>query len=144
MTRFALNYSRETAIPSAAFPHRKLTPRPYLALNLIARPKSLRCYALIDSGADDNVFPSSFAEQLGLDVTKGRHYSFSGAGSVGQDAFFFEIDIEILGITRFSSPVGFSPALNKWGHGLLGQNGFFDRFPVEFDLPNGLFALHVP
>jgi hypothetical protein len=99
---------------------------------------------VVDSGADDNVFPSSFARRLGFDLANGRHYSFGGAGGGGQDAYFFDVEIEIVGITKYSSSVGFSPAVNKWGYGLLGQNGFFDRFPLEFDLPHGIFALHVP
>jgi hypothetical protein len=104
--------------------------------------ESFKCYALIDSGADDCVFPASFAKQLGLDIAKGRHYPFGGAADGNQDAYFFDLDIEIVGITTYSASVGFSLALEKWGHGLLGQNGFFDRFPLEFDLSRGIFALH--
>ena len=125
------------------FPQRTSTLRPYLALNLINSFHSVRCYALIDSGADDSVFPASFAKQLGLDFAQGRHYPFGGAADGNQDAYFFDLDVEVVGITRYSASVGFSAALEKWGHGLLGQNGFFDRFPLEFDLPSGIFALHT-
>jgi len=37
--------------------------------------------------------------------------------------------------------VGFSPALESAGIGLLGQNGFFDRFRVEFDLQKNHFFI---
>ncbi|HEY0701312.1 MAG TPA: hypothetical protein VGD60_00965 [Candidatus Acidoferrales bacterium] len=78
-----------------------------------------------------------------MDLADGRHYPFGGAADGNQDAYFFDVDIEVAGITKYSASVGFSAALEKWGHGLLGQAGFFDRFPIEFDLPNGIFALHA-
>jgi len=38
-------------------------------------------------------------------------------------------------------PIGFTTALENAGIGLLGQNGFFDRFRIGFNLRKGIFTL---
>lgn len=144
MTPYVLNYSGPRATPSAAFPTRKSTPRPYLALNLINGNNTFKCYGLIDYGADDCIFPSSFAPTLGLQHLTGRHYPYGGAGDGKQDAYFFDLQMEIIGVTQLSLPIGFSTAMDRWGHGVLGQNGFFDQVPVSFDLRQGKFCLYLP
>jgi hypothetical protein len=102
------------------------------------------CYALIDSGADDCIFPASFGRQLGLDIQTGRHYPFGGAGSVNLDAYFFDIQIAIPGIRRsYNLAVGFTEALEPQGCGLLGQNGFFDRFSVRFNHSRGIITINT-
>ena len=90
------------------------------------------------------MFPASFAARIGLDLEQGAHYQFGGAGSAGQAAWFFEITLKIMTVISYPVSVGFTPALESVGCGLLGQNGFFDRFKVDFDLANGLFYLETP
>jgi len=102
----------------------------------------LHCYALIDSGADDCIFPASFGRQLGLDIATGRHYPFGGAGSNNLAAYFFDMQLGIPGIRKsYKVAIGFTEALE--GHGLLGQNGFFDRFSVRFNQARGMIIIHV-
>jgi hypothetical protein len=142
--RYVLNYRLHQVIPSDAFPVRKNTPRPYLALNLINNNRAFRCYGLVDSGADDCIFPASFARQLGLDYQAGKHYQFGGAGEGDQSAYFFDLGLEIVGIIKYSIPIGFSPIMDKFGAGVLGQNGFFDHLSLGFHLPRGVFAIYTP
>jgi hypothetical protein len=142
--QYVLNYFGKPVTPTAAFPQRTTARRPYLALNLINQASFFRCYALVDSGADDCIFPSSFAAQLGLNYLTGRHYPFGGAASGQQDAYFFDLEIDIIGISRYAVPIGFSPALEQWGHGLLGQCGFFDKFTVAFYQSENKFTLTMP
>jgi hypothetical protein len=76
----------------------------------------------------------------------GEKYGFTGAEGGSQEARFFDIQITIPANPpiRFRAPVGFTNTMNKSGFGLLGQHGFFDRFPVGFDRACGLLTLDVP
>jgi hypothetical protein len=89
------------------------------------------------------MFPSVFAGQIGLQLTAGRPYLFSGAGSRRQLAYFFDIEIEIAGVLRYQLPLGFTQAMDASRVGLLGQNGFFDRFDVCFRLRERNFILEI-
>ena len=71
----------------------------------------------------------------------GRRYAFGGVGSSGQEAYFHKVDLEIVGLAVQSLSVGFSTSLDGRGHGLLGQNGFFERFSVRFDHKKGTFTI---
>lgn len=101
------------------------------------------CYAIVDSGADDLVFPASFAAKIGLNLQQGAFYQFGGAGSSNQPAWFFPITLSIGAVISYQVSVGFTPALEVAGVGLLGQNGFFDRFRVDFDLRNHVFYIET-
>jgi hypothetical protein len=142
--QFVFSYSHIPISTSPAFPDRRSTPRPYLALNLINGTRQFKCYALIDSGADDCIFPASFAVQLGLQIPSGRRYPYGGAGDGTQQAYFFDLEMEIVAVSKLTVPIGFSAALDKFGHGLLGQNGFFNQVDVGFNLAAGTFVLHLP
>lgn len=143
MARYVLKYRAIVVAPNAAFPARRTTQRPYVAIDLFNGTRSFRSYALIDSGADDCIFPASFARQLGLNYLAGRHYPFGGAGDGNQDAYFFDLELDIIDISRYAVPIGFSPSVEKFGHGVLGQNGFFDRFSLSFHLARGVFSIYT-
>jgi hypothetical protein len=89
------------------------------------------------------VFPASFADKIGLTLQQGAFYQFGGAGSSNQPAWFFPIALSVGTVITYQVSVGFTPALDGVGVGLLGQNGFFDRFRVDFDLRNGLFYIET-
>lgn len=141
MAKFSANYSLVPIKSSEAFPKRTSTYRPYLNVTLIHGERTFRCHATADSGADDCVFPSIFASCIGLNLTAGRPYLFSGAGSQDQVAYFFDIEIEIGGGPRYHLPVGFAQTMAISRVGVLGQNGFFDRFDVHFLLRERKFIL---
>jgi len=142
VANYVLSYSVDPTNPSPAFPNRTTTCRPRLAVTLISGNESFACYALIDSGADDCIFPASFGTVLGLNVRTGRHYTFGGAGGGGvQSAYFFDLQIAIQNVGKYKMPIGFTTALQNAGIGLLGQNGFFDRFRIGFNLRKGIFTL---
>jgi aspartyl protease len=113
-----------------------------LNLSLQTATAALNCYAIVDSGADDCVFPASFASQLGLDLSRNtRTFRFGGVGSSNQVAYFFDLNVTFEQVVSYKMSVGFSPALEAVGIGLLGQNGFFENFRVTFDLSGGFFTL---
>lgn len=144
MRQFLLDYSRIPVVPSLAFPDRRSTPRPLIALELLNGTNRLKCYGLIDSGADDCIFTASFAALLGLRIPNARSYRYGGAGSEDQEAYFFDLHVEIIAIGKLTLPIGFSPAMDKFGCGLLGQNGFFSQVAVSFNLPARNLTLTLP
>ncbi|MGB8673915.1 MAG: hypothetical protein WCD27_06135 [Candidatus Acidiferrales bacterium] len=143
MTNFVFRYNTDLVNPpTQAFPKRTITHRPRIAVVLAAGTVIFSCYALVDSGADDCIFPTSFGTQLGLNVPTGKQYPFGGAGGGAiQMAYFFDLQLAIPQVGKYSIPIGFTDALESVGLGLLGQNGFFDRFRVSFNLKKGIFTL---
>jgi len=57
--------------------------------------------------------------------------------------YYWKVTID-LGVAQTEALAGFTEDMNSKGHGLLGQHGFFDRFKVQFDLPNKLFWIETP
>jgi len=102
-------------------------------------------YAILDSGADQCLFPGFIVGLLGLDPQNARKSTFQGVGSVNQvSTFFDDIGITVGAMPKFAGTIAFSPALNQSGYGLLGQGEFFSRFKVDFDLPNRFFYIEDP
>jgi hypothetical protein len=56
-------------------------------------------------------------------------------------SFYAEITLRIQELITLTVLAGFSSSLDNWGLGLLGQFGFFDRVPVNFNLPLGYFEI---
>jgi len=95
--------------------------------------------ALVDSGADDCLFPLDVAQFLGLplDPTKTHRYGGIGQGSI--TAVFETVTLQVGGWS-FPLYAGFSDASSVVP--LLGQNGFFDLFEVRFNLPKAVIELN--
>lgn len=86
---------------------------------------------LIDSGSDECIFPAAIGRILGLTVEAGKKQPFMGAGAANNAAYFHRVALSfMLDSTqfRFSAYLGFSPAMDFPGIGLLGRVGFSDRF----------------
>ena len=96
--------------------------------------KSTRYYGLIDSGSDTCIFSSEIADVIGIDVKSGREQPIGGVVEGQRRSMYFHtVEVEIAGWTH-SCEVAFMPDLAKNGHGLLGRNGFFNRFSfVKFE-----------
>jgi hypothetical protein len=141
LAKYPVSYTHVEIAPCPAFPNRRTTARPILPVILQNGGQEWSCYALVDSGADDVIFPASFAARLGFTLQRGAYYQFGGAGSANQPAWFFPLALNIGTAISMQAFVGFSPALESAGIGLLGQNGFFDRFRVEFDLQKNHFVI---
>ncbi len=105
---------------------------------MIARLKAdngntFRCIALPDSGADQCVFPLSFAIALQLDPLQMKQQLTGGVGNTGNITYYNNLTIEIENGPTFTTIVGFTAGLEASGFGLLGQSGFFENFVVTFD-----------
>lgn len=142
MPLYSVPYTFVPKGKSPAFPTRISTPRPILRVTLQSPTNIWTAEAIVDSGADDCVFPVSYASRLGLDIANNtRTFIFGGAGSKNQIAYFFDLKVTFEDFVSYKLPIGFSSALESVGIGLLGQNGFFENFAVSFDLANRHFFL---
>jgi hypothetical protein len=107
----------------------------------------VRTLALLDSGADDCIFPASLAGPLGITIPNQNSYIFSGSGQASQVAFFENVEVAIWDyrsrtpVTVFGLYAGFCETMEHTGLGLLGQVGFFSKFKVTFDHADGYFEI---
>ena len=101
------------------------------------------CVAIVDSGADNCVFPASFAGALGLDLLQMKSNLTGGVGSTANVTHFDTIEIDF-GAGPFEVYAGFTAGMDLHGIGLLGQAGFFDRFDVMFSHKTGQFHINLP
>ena len=115
--------------------------RPIIPIGLSWGSQALESFALIDSGADLNLFDAELGAALGIDVLDGEAVPFSGAQEGRPTIAYLHNVFLVVGTKRFQAPVFFSYHLNNNGHGLLGQRGFFDRFLVTFDYRKELIQL---
>ena len=103
--------------------------RPIIPISLRFNNRSIRYEALIDSGADFNIFPLEIAENLGIKLERGKKIYFSSVSGDALDGVITDLVLE-LGSTRVETKVVFAQV----GNGVLGQYGFFDNFQIKFDL----------
>lgn len=83
---------------------------------------------LIDSGADYCIFNIELAKALGIKLTKKR-IDFRGVGKEKVKGFWGEVGIKI-GNQTYQIKTIFAE-ISNFGHGILGQQGFFDHFDVK-------------
>lgn len=114
--------------------------------------------ALPDSGADQCLFPQSFAIALGLDPLTMKQQLTGGVGNAGNVTYYDDLTIEIgllqpdatganatfVAKASFKTYAGFTAGLDPQGMGLLGQSGLFENYSVTFDRKNRLFHIDVP
>jgi len=126
----------ELPFSSPAFPNVTRTFRPTVKTTLKCGQVHLPFLfeSVIDSGADQCLFPSAYAPFLGIDVASGPSHQMSGVGSLGR-AYFHKVQVTVkVGETllQFECYAGFSSLLVSFG--LLGRQGFFELFEeVAFD-----------
>jgi hypothetical protein len=97
----------------------------------------------LDSGADHCVFPAIFAPALGIDLLTLKKHLTSGIGSPANPTYYTDLDITLDRVIKFKSYVGFTPALDAHGMGLLGQAGFFEYYNVHFYLKQLKFTIET-
>ena len=126
-----LPYEKDVASPTEAFPKRKAIFRPKISIRLIKGTRFVNCLALVDSGADECIFPAELGELIGIHIIKGKIQHFRGIGRGIITAYFHNVTLQA-GEHKFTSYVGFSDAPGVVP--ILGQSGFFNLFRVCFDL----------
>ncbi len=118
--------------------------RPMVDLILLApNGEALQTPALVDSGADFCLFPLDAAHLLGLDITVLPHAVTAGVGSVSNVTYFADLTINLENGIIFDTKVGFTEGMNGAGFGLLGQQGFFENYNVEFLHRERIFTIEA-
>lgn len=126
------DYHKYAGEPTEAFPGRKSNLRPVLPVTLVNGEKEISIYALVDSGADYNIFNAEVGEAIGLDVKEGKKLYFWGTSGEKQLAFFHDVIIKVGG-WDYECYCGFSYDIGHLPYGILGQNDFFQKFKIIFD-----------
>lgn len=113
------------------YPYREITStikRPII--QVIVRSKNYFAIypVLIDSGADYCIFSFELAEKLEITLLKTK-VEFKGVGKDKIIGRFGEVEIKINHVS-YSTKVLFAE-ISKFGHGILGQIGFFDHFDIK-------------
>ena len=135
-------YNKYPLEKSEAFPEKTSIFYPTLKLTLI-NPKTKQVFpnyvVLVDSGASACVFHAGIGEAIGMDIESGKKVPMRGITAGKGEQFFHNVILVIEG-TSIENYVGFSCDL-KFPFGLLGQEGFFDKFRVCFDSPKKEFEI---
>lgn len=103
----------------------------------------MRCIVCLDSGADHCVFPAIFAPNLGIDLLTLKKHLTGGVGSTANPTYYTDLEIYLAPGIQFKSYVGFTPAMDAQGIGLLGQQGFFDYYTVSFRQKESKFTIET-
>lgn len=117
---------------NSPFPNKKSALRPVIQIDFETSKSNLGYYVLIDSGADYCIFHAQVGEQLGLDIKSGASLTFFGTSGTPQVAYFHKITFKIGG-HHHTCKVGFSYDMDQLAYGILGQDGFFNKWTVKFE-----------
>jgi hypothetical protein len=94
---------------------------------------------LIDTGAVISVMPSVFGEVLGLEIKKGEPFLIKGIDNVNMPSHVHEVNF-FIDKYEIKLRIAFSDSF-KFPFGLLGREGFFDFFNVDFHQKEGFYEI---
>lgn len=115
------------------FSYRDITPRikrPIIRIILKSKNTFIVYQALIDSGADYCIFSKEVAQALNIKLSK-RKVSFKGVAKEKVYGYWGEVDIGV-GEISYKLKAIFAE-ISDFGHGILGQKGFFEYFDVRLN-----------
>jgi len=125
-------YTELPVPPSEAFPDVQKRDYPVLpiALSYQGRATAFTFFSVIDSGADNRIFPAIVGRSISIPIEAGAKLLTTGVAGGGIAYFhkvrvFFTLDGQPY---QFECYAGFMPSLDQVGVGLLGRHGFFDLF----------------
>lgn len=124
------------------FSYEEITPqvrRPTIPIFLKSETTFIIYRALIDSGADYCIFSIDLAYLLGIKLSSRDNVSFSGVGREEIEGFFGKVEIRIGGVSYKTKAI--FAEISNFGHGILGQKGFFDHFDVELSYKKQLIEI---
>jgi hypothetical protein len=118
------------------FKYKKYPPRylrPVIPIFLVHNNLEVPYQVLIDSGSDICIFDAGLLEIFGVGLESGERREFMGATGVPAVFYFYNIGIKVGG-WKYNIKAGFMPRATALDYGLVGQQGFFDIFKINFDL----------
>lgn len=108
-------------------------PRPLIPVTLIVRGRTHLTMGLLDSGADDTVFPDSVAATLGIDLSAATGGTAEGIGGLPVPLRYVNLTLRIADNNErreWPAVVAFAPLPNQLP--LLGFAGFLQYFTACF------------
>lgn len=113
--------------------------RPYLPITIInpENQKEINVFALIDTGADECAFPSSFALPLEHNLQSGYQKKISTGNGV-TIAYSHTVCIKTFDFMTEEVLIDFMPNLHI---PLLGVKNFLGNFILNIDYPNKKFSI---
>lgn len=124
--------------------------RPMVSIRIIGPLDHVNVRALVDTGADETIFPVSIAEAIGAEMDEAESVSLEGIGGHMVQAVLGTVEIEIgvgKSLTRWQQRARFVPSSLDDEVPILGHVGFLQYFATLFDgkrhqmtlTPNGTF-----
>lgn len=116
---------------------------PLIPIGVRFQGRTIRYMALLDSGAETSMFHQELGAALDIDVERGAQRTFYGIGHGRTVGYVHTVELEVGG-WWIDCPVAFCPGMIRMepgdpprtiglSYGILGQEGFFDKFRVIFD-----------
>ena len=105
--------------------HLRLKSRSFSAQN---KSKFVLYSGLIDSGADYCIFNIQLAKELDIPLQP-KKIILKGIGREKVTGYLGKVEISINGLNYDLTAI--FAEMEEFGHGILGQKGFFDRFDVK-------------
>src|SRR3989344_9296149 len=102
-------------------------PKPFIPIVVQYKHSRLwNTFALVDSGADYNLFPGEVSKYFGINLTKGIEVPVYGIGNRSPITAYRHWGIKV----RFKEVAieTYADFATEQEYVLLGQNGFFDKF----------------
>ncbi|MDP1710189.1 MAG: hypothetical protein Q8L28_01100 [bacterium] len=118
--------------PSKSVNRKMVVWRPIIPVYLFNNKKVIGYEAIIDSGADFNIFHSEIADILGLNYKKGKKRHLFGLGYQEIKGYECEATIKIQGFGKYTAQIVFSSQIPPNSFAVLGNKGFFDHYSVNF------------
>lgn len=106
--------------------------RPIIPLILLYHDRLVQTAAILDTGADFNVFHADVADYLGIRLTTGKTRRISGISKGMIKGYEHKLDIKV-GPHRRATTVTFSRGIPDNSIAVLGNNGFFNHFVTTFN-----------
>lgn len=116
--------------------------RPILPIFIISDKKIVGYEAIVDSGADYNIFHSEIADVLEINYLDGKKKYLFGIGNQKIEGYECIIELKLQGFDKFKTKVIFSNHMPPNSFGVLGNKGFFDNFDIYFKYSQKLMLIN--
>jgi hypothetical protein len=129
---FPYHYQRSNQ-PLVTLRGRFVRPRPIIPVTIIGPARTLLRVGLLDTGADETIFPDYVAQFIGLDLTNAPSGSSTGVATGAVQVRYAEVRLRIAKaneLREWRAWVGFAAAPLR--RPLLGFAGFLQYFEASF------------
>ena len=138
--------------PSKSVNRKLVVWRPIIPVYLFNNKKIIGYEAIMDSGADFNIFHSEIADILGINYKKGHKRRLFGLSSQKIKGYEHEVEIKMReaartllesGFGKYKTKIIFSNQIPVNSFGVLGNIGFFNHYNVNFKYNEKLISINL-